>query len=67
MKKVEVIYNACIGCGKCYAICPEVFTLDDEGIAVVRTAVSELSTDVAKQVTVAQHLCPTHAIKLEKY
>ena len=30
--KVKVNRDACIGCGACAAICPDVFEIDDEGL-----------------------------------
>lgn len=32
---VKVDRDACIGCGLCAGICPEVFEMDDENIAKV--------------------------------
>ena len=29
--EVKVNRDACIGCGACAAICPDVFEIDDEG------------------------------------
>jgi len=33
--KVKVNKDACIGCGACAAICPDVFEIDDEGLSTV--------------------------------
>ena len=35
--KVNVNKDACIGCGACAAICPDVFEMDDEGLSTVIT------------------------------
>ena len=33
--KVKVNRDACIGCGACAAICPDIFDIDDEGLSKV--------------------------------
>lgn len=66
MKAVKVIYDKCIGCGKCYALCPEVFTLDDEGIAIVRTAFDICDNEIDEKIEQAKRVCPTNAIKIKK-
>ena len=33
--KVKVNEDACIGCGACAAIAPEVFEINDEGLSTV--------------------------------
>ncbi|MGN0508545.1 MAG: ferredoxin, partial [Ruminococcus sp.] len=38
--KAEVNEN-CIGCGLCNSICPEVFTMTDEGVATASPDISE--------------------------
>jgi len=52
--------DACIGCGACPSICPEVFELDEEGIAVaVKEQVPDEFEDSAQE---AADSCPTEAI-----
>ena len=34
--KVKVNKDACIGCGACASICPDVFELNDEGLSEVK-------------------------------
>lgn len=37
----------CIGCGLCNSICPQVFTMTDEGVATAKT---EIATDLEDSV-----------------
>lgn len=53
--------QACMGSGNCLYWAPEVFDLDDDGIAVVIGAV----TDTDDRVRQAAANCPTGAIRLE--
>lgn len=58
--KVKVNRDACIGCGACEAIAPNVFELDDEGISSVKVSpVSKEDEDDSKE---AIESCPTSAI-----
>ena len=34
--EVKVNKDACIGCGACQAVCPEVFELDDDDLKAVQ-------------------------------
>ena len=34
--KANVDKNTCIGCGACTSICPEVFSIEDDGLASYR-------------------------------
>ena len=62
--KATVNKEACIGCGACNAICPEVFGFnDDEQYAVVKAeTVPEDKKDAAVE---ASEGCPTSAISVE--
>ena len=53
----------CIGCGLCNSICPEVFTMTDEGVA---TAKNEIATDLEDSVHKAADSCPVDAIEVEE-
>ncbi|MCK5289155.1 MAG: ferredoxin, partial [Candidatus Omnitrophica bacterium] len=35
MAKVTIDESACVSCGLCANLCPEVFEMNDEGIAIV--------------------------------
>ncbi len=56
----EVDKDACIGCGACAAICPEVFEIGDDGFAeaIVDTV---LKKDLESAID-AKEGCPTNAI-----
>ena len=60
MAKVTVDENACVGCGLCVNICPDVFELADDSIAKVKA--NECPNcdmhEVASQ-------CPVNAIIVE--
>lgn len=61
--KASVNKDACIGCGACTAVCPNVFELGDEGFAVVKVA--EVSEEDKASATEAMEGCPTSAISVE--
>ncbi|MCF6460720.1 ferredoxin [Clostridium sp. Cult3] len=61
--KAVVDKDACIGCGLCTSICPEVFSMDDDGLAV---AIDEkLDDSVIDSAKEAEDSCPTDAITVE--
>lgn len=51
----------CIGCGLCNIICPEVFTMTDEGVA---TASLDISEEQEQLVQEAADSCPVDAIEV---
>ncbi len=59
--KVKVNKNACIGCGACTGICPDVFLFDDDGLAKV--IVDEVKEEEKEAVIEASENCPTSAIE----
>ncbi|MDD4088113.1 MAG: ferredoxin [Tissierellia bacterium] len=61
--KANVDRDACISCGLCESICPDVFELDDESISVVKVdPIPSEFEDCAKE---AEAECPTDAIHVE--
>ena len=54
---VEVNKDACIGCGVCASLCPDVFELGPDGKAVVKDPNSS-----APCVEEAKYSCPVNAI-----
>lgn len=63
MMKVKVNSDACIGCGACTAIAPEVFEMNNEGLST--TIVDEVSEDSIDNAKEAIESCPTGAIEEE--
>ena len=61
--EVKVNKDACIGCGACQAVCPEVFELDDDGYA--KTIKNEIKDEEKDAVIEASEGCPTSAIKVK--
>jgi ferredoxin len=68
MEKVKVVKDACIGCGSCSAIAPEVFEMSDEGFAFVKSDIdfANLSKELEDKVMDAMSSCPTSAIEFDK-
>ena len=52
----------CIGCGLCNSICPQVFTMTDEGVATVSSDISEEQEGLVQE---AADSCPVDAIEVE--
>lgn len=61
--KAVVDREACIGCGLCESVCPEVFELDGENIAVV--IVDVIPQELEDSAIEAQDECPVDAITVE--
>lgn len=68
MKKVKVVKDACIGCGSCAAIAPDVFEMTDEGFAEVKENIDfeNMPEELEKDVMDAMEGCPTSAIEFEQ-
>lgn len=67
MKKIIVNKNKCIGCGACEGFEPDVFELNDEGLAeAIKENYDELDTEVKENVDDAAANCPTSAIKVSE-
>jgi ferredoxin len=58
--KVSVDEDRCQGHARCWAICPEVFDLDDEGHAVVITP--DVPSELEAKAREAADNCPERAI-----
>ena len=58
--KVAVDVDRCAGHGVCWSLCPEVFTLTDDGYSVVQ--VSEVPVEFEEAVRAAVNQCPARAI-----
>ena len=62
--KAKVDRNTCIGCALCTSICPEVFEMDDENIAIV--IADPVPADVEEEAKDAEDQCPVDAITIEE-
>ena len=61
--KATVLKDACIGCGACQAIAPDVFEIEDDGLA---GCIGEITNENKEDVLDASESCPTSAIKVEE-
>ena len=62
--KAIVNKDICIGCGACQAIEPDVFELEDDGLAVCKiNSIEEAKQDDVRD---AADSCPTGAIEVEE-
>ena len=59
--EVKVNNDACIGCGACTSICPNVFEMDDNGLSTVK--VNPVPEEEKDNVNDAIGSCPTSAIE----
>jgi ferredoxin len=60
--RVAVDADVCQGHARCWQICPEVFTLDDEGHSQVATP--EVPVELEAKAREAANNCPERAITL---
>lgn len=60
MEKVKINKDACIGCGACQASVPDVFEMNEEGLAEVTS--ETVTADHLEDVQDAADMCPTSAI-----
>ena len=58
--KVKVNPDVCIGCGACQAIAPDVFEINDDGIA--QEISEEVKEEFVEDATDAKEGCPANAI-----
>lgn len=61
--KAFVDRDTCIGCEACVERCPEVFSMDDEGVSV--PIEEEISEDLLESAQDANEGCPVSAISIE--
>ncbi len=58
----QVEKDVCIGCGACPSICPEVFEMDEDGLAFALK--EQVPSDQEELAEEAAESCPTEAIVL---
>lgn len=70
--KVYIDREACIGCGVCEALCPEMFRLVEDGKSSIvekhrknNLGEGEVETDLTACVESAKDSCPICVIKIE--
>jgi len=61
--KVRVDRDLCVGHGRCYALCPEVYGEDEEGYCVILQA--DVPADHQQAARRAADNCPELAITVE--
>ncbi|HOO26723.1 MAG TPA: ferredoxin [Clostridiales bacterium] len=61
--KASIDRDNCIGCALCESICPEVFEMDDEGLASV--IVDEIPAESEDDALDAAESCPVSVITVE--
>ena len=59
--KLKVEKDRCIGCGACQAVCPDVFEIEDDGLAGVK--VDSIPAEFEEDAIDAKEGCPTSAIE----
>lgn len=55
--------DACIGCGLCPSVCPDIFRMDDDGLAIAEDI--EIPDDIFAEAKKAEESCPTTAITID--
>ena len=60
--KAHVDKETCIGCEACVNDCPEIFEMEDDGLAVAKDI--EISDDLMESANSAKDGCPVEAISI---
>ncbi|CEN78094.1 ferredoxin [Paraclostridium sordellii] len=61
--KAFVDKDVCIGCGACTGICPEIFEMEDDGLAIAKEGA--IPAELEESAVEAQDGCPVSAITVE--
>jgi len=62
--KVKINRDLCIGCGVCESVCPKVFEMDENNIAVVK--INPVPEELESCVENAAESCAVDAIETDK-
>ncbi|WP_434796313.1 ferredoxin [Terrisporobacter vanillatitrophus] len=62
--KAYVDKDTCIGCEACVGICPEVFSMDDDGKSVAIK--DDISESIENSAVEARDSCPVSAIDIKE-
>ncbi|HHY26590.1 MAG TPA: ferredoxin [Desulfitobacterium dehalogenans] len=57
------VESDCIGCGSCEAVCPEIFRMNDDGLA--EAYVNPVPSELEEKAKEAADMCPVNVIILE--
>ncbi|BAE83240.1 MULTISPECIES: ferredoxin [Desulfitobacterium] len=57
------VESDCIGCGSCEAVCPEIFRMNDSGLA--EAYVNPVPAELEESAKEAADMCPVNVIILE--
>jgi ferredoxin len=63
-QKVRIDPALCEGHGRCYALCPDLFTDDESGYGVVRDGIDLSTPTVLASAQSAIAICPESAISI---
>lgn len=58
------VNESCIGCGLCAEVCPDVFEMNDENVAIVK--VTTVAPEKEDDVRQAADGCPVEAIEVDE-
>ncbi len=61
--KARVDKDTCIGCTLCTAVCPSIFSMEDDGKSVAKDV--ELDNETLIDAREAESQCPVEAISVE--
>lgn len=59
---VSIEREGCIGCGLCTTVCPEIFQLGEDGLAMICTDPSAANEETVRS---AAEQCPVRVIHVE--
>jgi ferredoxin len=62
--KATVDKNTCIGCGLCASDCPDVFSMNDDNLAIAITSL--IPAELKESCKLAAQNCPVEAIKISE-
>ena len=62
--KARVDKDICIGCGLCESTCPEVFSIEDDGLAAAIQG--DIPEAACEEAETARDGCPVSAIDIEE-
>jgi len=64
---MKIVYNqwACQGHGRCFELAPELFNLDDEGLAIPLIE-GEIPSEHEEKARLAAQRCPEFAIEIDE-